>query len=450
MKTRTVKFQRALGFSALSIGLLATATSFGQLIEIEDSVAQNLNTATTEAAEATEAYVQPEALTSGASNQGLQTQPVAISTSMAPRVAPQALPAEIGAPSTGIGGNNPGNANTGGVQVQSVNVTAVQDQTTANGRADIIRRERMRRELENETRLIEKVEEGRLDDETRRAKVIEDFSSKNQVEADTSMLTPVQPVITLNPYAAPAVTEVTRSVSRDNKKSSFNINPFGGYRWYNRQDFYALDPDNLFTTGVAIEGRVNDYIGIEGNFTFAHDRFQARNMIMGGGPMVGGPVVGGAAVGSPMYLGGHSAVGGNQVYGNVAGGGGGCGGMYSAAACNFRTRDSYEISAAAKLGLPMGSVRPFALAGVGGVYSNYNIDNAYTTAYANNIGWVRNTQHFMGVFGGGLDLNMSSNMSVGARFDYQSVMGGENTEMHRIYGSAADRYQLTGNLSVKF
>jgi hypothetical protein len=366
-----------------------------------------------------------------------------------PSTMPMALPSTgltLSAPSTGVGGANPGNANTGGVQLQTVNVQAnpaadsSQDLAVAPSRTDLLRRERVRRELENEGRLMERVEEARLGDEQERSKSIEGFSasSRDSSEAQASAIaTAPAPIETVPVSAVGATASATvaapivadnetldasgsnRARFRDSSESKFRLTPFTGYRWFenNNSEFRAR---NLFLVGVALEGSLNRYISIEGSFTYGRDQFSYGYY--------------GANYGGYGYYG--------YSYQPYAGGYGG----YIAA----RSRDSFEILGGAKVRLLSGSVRPFGIIGIGGILQRYNIDDGYTSAYLESIGLQRSTTHVVGNFGGGVDFVVADNMLIGGRFDYQPILNARYSEMHRIFGDAKSRYRLLGSLQLSF
>jgi hypothetical protein len=418
MKPRNVLNKMAtktLSFSALSISLLAS-TAFGQLIEITEP-----NTESTSSASEL-----PQELRSSNENT-LSTQPVSISTGMSPRVAPQPN-LTVPSVSTGIGGNNPGNANTGGVQVQSVNVSTVQDtNTNSNNRADLIRRERLRRELENETRLLEKIEEGRLEDESRRAKTVDSFDSKLPGE-ETTHSAPVvvaAPIYAVNtPMTMPST--LTSTVSSDNSSSaSFKVTPFVGYRWYRNSFNSIFRMQNLFLVGASIEGSFNPYLGLEGSFTYGRDQIANQGF---------------------SYAGYSPAV----YRGNCLGCGGYGNNVYGAGGTNVNSRDSFEFVGSVKAGIPAAKVKPYGVAGIGFLHQQYNLNPSYTAAIYQASGLDTATNHMMGVFGGGIDVEVAQNFSLGARFDYQTIVNRRLTDMQIKFGDTNDRYRLTGNLQLSF
>jgi hypothetical protein len=236
--------------------------------------------------------MEPSTVTTGTLSTGSRNLAPA-ATQIAPNLG---TPLSVSGANTGIGGSNPGNANTGGVQVQSVNVQAnpINEANLMASRADLLRRERLRRELENESRLIEKIEEGRLSDESERARGVDTFSSslaaQAQAQAQAQALTSAQAQAIAQaqaqsqlqtvPVTAPlsngatavavASTGGSSQIGRFFGETKFQISPFLGYRWLDN-DVYEYDTDNDYVTGVGIEGRVNSYVGIEGTFAYGRD-----------------------------------------------------------------------------------------------------------------------------------------------------------------------------------
>jgi hypothetical protein len=356
-----------------------------------------------------------------------------MSTSSA--LAPSAPSALTLAPQTGIGGNNPGNANTGGVQVQSVNV--MQDTNAVNSRSDLLRRERLRAELENESRVLEKVEQGRLEDESLRAKTIEGFKSsvsggnkddeKNQ-DAPLSSV-PVQAPLTLPAQtgALPVETSSAVTVSVRSARPSFMLTPFAGYRWTvnERSEF---DVQNRGMAGVMFGGALSRYLAIEGAFSYSRDQFASRTVQAY--PM------------QYQYGPGYYNQNGYYNYGYNNG--------YYGGYDSFRARNTFDLSAGVKLGVPVQMVTPFVVGRLGGQLNKYEIDNSFTTAQAQNIGWSRSSTHTTGVVGGGLDVAVGRDVDFGGRWEYMSILNRRYNEMDRIYGDSRDRSMVSANLTIRF
>ena len=453
---------KTINFSILSLSLVA-GLSFAQLIEIE---AEPRAAPSASAAQSmpSDAAISPN-LKSAES--AMITQPVAISSGMAPQTialptmqpAQSMLPAQnvssapqatstttpggmtVSAPSTGIGGNNPGNANTGGVQAQNVFVNTQQDAALVgpNGRAELLRRERLRREYENESRLVERMEQGRLEDESDRAKVIEQFNMANPKGTGTinngAMIdtVPVTPIMIAPSMSAGSEMAMVSTEQVQSGSNGLRLSPFAGYRWFenNNSEFRA---NNEFTVGFTLEGQMNSMIGIEGNFAYGRDRFSSYNAYNGYGMNAGY---------SPNYANnGYAGYNNYNSYNSY--------GPSSSYLSSIRTRDSYEAGIGLKVGHTTRKVRPFAVVGIGGLLQRYNIDDAYTTAAATYAGWQRTTTHLLGDLACGMDVELSPNLSLGGRFDYQPILNRPITPMHLIYGDAKNRLRLTGNLQLKF
>lgn len=469
-----------LVFGAMFMALtIAPATA--QLIELNDTSNQTPDVAEQEAAQApTQLPTQPQQgieAPQALRPEALPAQPVEVSVGMRPQMVREARPlmsipsttqtvpqslssvsasTGLGVPqaqvSTGIGGSNPGNANTGGVQIQHVTVepTQIANQEAGNSRSDLWRRERLRQELENETRMLERVEQGRLQDETRRAQAIESFKAtvgsdgamapattgSNNMQGSLLDATPVTalaansnvPAQMMAPTSGAAFASEA-SISTSIVDSRFIVSPFVGYRWTDEK-FNEFDVDNIVTAGISVGGLLNSYIGLEGVFAYAYDKFETRTFAV---PTPYGPAYGPAPVPVPGY-------GYNPYYNGYN--------PYSANA--YRARDSFELTGGVKVGYFRGRVNPFATARAGGILQKYRIDNAYTTQQAANIGWSRSTTHGLAEFGGGVDFRIDRSVNLGARFDYQTILASQNTAMNQLYGDARDRYRAVAELAIKF
>ncbi len=431
---------KGLRFSSLSLSLVAGfAVAQGQL---PNQLVNNTN-----GANMVEGNVNTVAV------EDLQTQPVAVTSNMAPAQAPLAESSNglrVGqggvslssAPATGIGGANTGNANTGGLQVQNVTVQANPEAKATNmsamnsdyQRAEMLRQRRVRSEVENETRLLERLEEGRLNDERVRQGSIETYYSSvagGNTVAGSSTATAT--AIGNNPTAvAVANTEVsndietvpvvatgmsTEVVSSGNGflgMGSFSLAPFAGYRWFdNGGNYYRAE--NRITAGVNLEGKFNRYLSFEGAFTYGYDKFYEQGVYGMGGF-------------------------GHQNYGIIGA---------------TRSRDTFEVTGGLKASMQLSSkVTPFIAGSLGGMLSNYNIDDSFTTADLREAGLSRSTTQFIGNMGGGFDVKLARNFSIGSRFDYQIALNKKNyyrpDNMNTIWGDQANRYRLTGSLQLVF
>lgn len=229
----------------------------------------------------------------------------------------------------------------------------------------------------------------------------------------SSEVVPVIAVAQASSTVEVPVSSVEAAYSDDSSMmSNFSITPFVGKRWLydSGSEFSAT---NIFSTGVNIEGRVAQYLGVEGNFSFGRDEFSYNGYGAFGSVMAPG--------GSPMsnYIG------------------------------EMRTRDTFEFGSNLIVGPNSNKFRPYALVGLGVQYNRYNIDDEFTKQQLESIGWQRATTHFFNNFGGGMDYKVSKNFGVGARVDYQHLYGSDS-EMDQIWGDNRDSLRGTANLSLQF
>lgn len=430
---------KALGFSSLSFSLVSGISMAQQ--QLPTQLVSNQG-ATSGAGNMVESNVNTVA-----AGDTLASQPVVVTPSMAPAQAPlvhstsDALRAGqdgvsiSSAPSTGIAGSNTGNANTGGLQVQNVTVQANPESsssaTSINSeyqRAEMLRQRRVRREVENETRLLERLEEGRLADERAREGSIEGYYSSVAGASATAVAGSELQVVPVAQTGAQATAIATASAgevavlsteSRFLGMSSFSLSPFAGYRWFDNDNFTAYRARNMITAGVNLEGKFNQYLSFEGTFTYGYDRFYMNQVAYG-------------------YFG---------VPGNFSTG---------------ESRDTFELTGGLKVSKTFsGFVTPFIAGSLGGMLSKYNIDNPIVREQMRAEGFERATMQFIGNIGGGVDFKVARNLSLGGRFDYQAVLGNNNlsfdpmvglgqNKMSAIWGDRADRYRLTGSLQLVF
>jgi hypothetical protein len=428
-------------FSSLSLSLITGLTVSGFAVA-QTQLPSQLVSNNSGAANMVEGNVNTLAV------EDVQTQPVGVTSSMSPVQAPAAeassgLSVGYGgvslssAPSTGVGGANTGNANTGGLQVQNVTVQASPEAKATNmsainseyARAEMLRQRRVRSEVENETRLLERLEEGRLNDERVRQGSIEGYYSSvagsssatataignNPTAVAVSNNTVSSEIQTVPVAATGTSTEVYSSNSTEFLgMGSFALSPFAGYRWFdnNRANYYRAQ--NRITAGVNLEGKFNEYLSFEGAFTYGHDKFYQNNFGFGG-------------------FGGF-----NQATYDIMGA--------------TRSRDTFEVTGGLKASMKLSSkVTPFIAGSLGGMLSKYNIDNEYAKAQLNAAGLQRSTTQFIGNVGGGLDFSVARNFTLGGRFDYQASLAKDSySNMDAIWGDQSNRYRLTGSLQLVF
>jgi len=447
----------ALTFSMLSLSLVASA-AFSQISEDNGSqTIQEVNIVEQQS------MLAESNVPSNLRNVRVESQPVVITPGMSPAiigpapvtVLPEARVAGSNyvTPATGLSGTNSGTASTGGViyiQNSLDNASTLENQKTISSRADLLKDERRRQEIENEVRLIEKVEEGRLEDERSRSTSIGGFSATSArqgeyvtVEAQSAAMATVpvsavgsnvgSSVASANAVALSEVSTISTTV-RSSSSSTFSLSPFAGYRWMEDGNT-QFKVRNLYVTGVNLSGQMNKFLGLEGSFTYGRDEMRQRYYNTN-------------VYNQPYNR--NSGYYGNSYYGNRNRN---TGSYYNQSSVYgfVRSRDSFDIAANAKLGYMVGSVRPYALGGIGGMMQKYNIDNSYTTQQARYAGFDRNTTHVTAQFGGGVDIELASNFTLGGRFDYQRVFDSNKYPlMNSLYGDGINRYRLVGSLQVIF
>ena len=167
------------------------------------------------------------------------------------------------------------NKNGSGIQIFNLNSND-QDQKNkqeqeakSESRADVLRRERIRQELANESRLIEKIEEDRISTENTRANSIEGLAFAEtsavitagndievvEVNTGAAQATPLM--------AAPAPMMAQTGSENVFSSTEFMISPMAGYRW-TPNDRSEFKSQNVAVGGVALEGRVGNFLGLEG------------------------------------------------------------------------------------------------------------------------------------------------------------------------------------------
>ncbi|MEO5666676.1 MAG: hypothetical protein ABIR96_01320 [Bdellovibrionota bacterium] len=348
------------------------------------------------------------------------------------------------------------NSNGSGIQIFNLNNNKpsqdqANDQNNGN-RADMLRRERIRQELLNESRMIEKIEEDRISTEGTRSTSIEGMqfaaasaaaSAASSTHANGLEEVQVQAVATAASTSGSGAVVSTTSVGASDlnfSSTEFKISPMGGYRWTPNNDSYFRS-QNQGVAGVAVEGRLANVLGLEVSYVYGRDKLRDRSY---------GPY---GAYGTSNY--------------NGSGNCGGCGGynayqspVYSGSEYGFvqnvRSRDTHEFNANVKLGWFVGQVRPYAVGGIGTRYTAYNIDNSSDKSEAAAIGWKRSSARMTSNAGAGLDYRIARNMSVGTRVEWQYIFGkktdysfgGQN--IIELYGDTKNNVKAIGSLQLVF
>ncbi len=337
------------------------------------------------------------------------------------------------------------NSNGSGIQIFNLNNNKptqdqANDQNNGN-RADLLRRERIRQELLNESRLIEKIEEDRITTEGDRSTSIEGMqfsgaaasaaavSSGNLEEVQVSAIATTSSV----PVASAMVSTSSTGSGSAFSSTEFKISPMAGYRW-------TPDNDSLFSSqnqgvaGVAVEGRLANVLGLEVSYVYGRDKLRDRNSY---GPYGynNAPFGQFNAFQAPVFS-------SNQYdYGFMQ---------------NVRSRDTHEFNANVKLGWFVGQVRPYALGGFGTRYTAYNIDTQADRSAAEAIGWKRSSARLTSTAGGGIDYRVAQNLSLGSRVEWQYIFGkkrdadfgGQN--IIELYGDTKNNIRAFGSLQLVF
>ncbi|NCN28443.1 porin family protein [bacterium] len=360
-------------------------------------------------------------------NRNIDVQPVVVSPGMEPNLVPRnqgmridgADGVSVEGAATGIRGDNPGNANTGGVQVQSVTVQANPEMDSTNGYNTVGALKNRRRgvEQDNEARLLEKIEEDRLRRERERTQKVEgidsSFSSDNGSAASATVVSnddvPVIAVASAGSpaYAAQPMSSISTSQPASSSRAKIAITPYGGQKWLYDNDA-VFSAYNQFTTGVNLEGRISSWFGVEGSVGFSRDEFEYNGYFLPYNP--------------------HA----------------------QQALLDTKTRDTWEVGANAILGPNKNKFRPYALVGGGVMNQQYDVDDEYTDWVLEQAGLTRATNHFFMNFGGGADYKFSKNFGIGARVDYQVVYGDSSSMMNYNFGDVANRLRYVGSLQLLF
>jgi hypothetical protein len=464
-----------ISFGALSLSLVANA----QLIEVETPPSEESSAAAVETKTAApEALLEASApaAAQAAPAAELKTQPVAVSSSLVPTTAVPAAPmaaapAQLSqtqsqqslapvsqtqsqslqpaaAPALNLPAPMPtaGNANSNSgsgqqiIIVPSLSASQATAQEATQSQGDPLadmRMDRARREGFNDGLLLRRLEEGRISDEKERTKSVDAFSGAVSsgvsagaaASAGASLETvpvgePQASTASASAMAVASVGGVSTSASGNGSGVEFKVSPFLGRAWYeNNRAQYKVDND--FVGGVQLEGALTDYFAIEGTFAYGRDSFV---------PNMGYQQYGYNGYGSYQ---GPYAYQSNGYY---------AGGLIPMP----NARDTFEASVGGKVGTNLGKVRPYAAAGIGGLFQRYRIDQVQDIAYLQQVGLQRSTNYLLGNVGAGLDFRLGKNASVGGRFDYQSLLNTKPTIYNQIWGDSLNRMRLTGNVSVIF
>jgi hypothetical protein len=345
------------------------------------------------------------------------TKSVSLSPGMNPGTVPQA---EIKVDAGGTSADS-GVANTGGVQVQNVTVQAqaaaeAESKNANSNAADAINKARSDAELSNNALLLQQIELDRLKAEQGRIKAINEFGSNlDKPEHQPApapcgvgpCVTPTAPIIENNNTVindSPIIKNSSIEIEEEkdsgdsffHKPSKWGVSPLLGMRFYDT-DMLA-NVENNYIVGIGVSADVNKYITAEFSYLYGEDK-----------------------------LSGFSD--------------------FSCHACwNESTRDTHEFTLGAKIGPQMNGWKPYLGLGLGYLVQNY--------AYYNGD---RSTSNITGNIGGGVDFQVAKNFAVGARADYQTVLGNVSSDrvdgiytFDQVYGDESDRYRLGATATVTF
>lgn len=352
---------------------------------------------------------------------------VTVSPGMNPGTVPQA---EINVEAGGTSADS-GVANSGGVQVQNVTVQAqaaaeAENKNSSTNAAEAINKARSDAELTNNALLLQQIELDRLKAEQGRITAINEFGNSlhkpaphpHPLPAPTGpcgvgpCVTPSAPVIENNntiindsPIIKNSSVEIEEEVSSGPgffADTQWGISPLLGMSFINADTMANVE--NTFVVGIALNADVNKWITAEGSFTYGQDE-----------------------------LSGYSGVAGL-----------GC-------CWNETTRDTFEVGVGAKIGPRMQGWRPYVALGIGYLRQNYEFLNQDVSS--NNM---------TGNAGAGVDFTIAKNFALGARFDYQSILGGGSNvragsdifgnsySLDQLYGDQSSRTRLGATATVMF
>ncbi len=365
---------------------------------------------------------------------------VSVTSGMNPGTVPQAEVKVDAGTTVSEGG---GNANSGGVQVQNVTVqagsTAEADSQSENSNSnalDAINRVRSDAETSNNALLLQQIELNRLKAEQKRIKAINEFGDGLEKPEVAQPVAPVSPCgagpcvpqtaapviennnsnIIVNDSAIgdkPVVIDVDKSASvetsiEDTSSSSsfFGPNSNVGVSSILGLKFYDSNTDanitNNYMIGLGFDVDYTKYLSFEGSFIYGSDK-----------------------------LAGFSCTGGCGYW-------------------NETTRSTYQLGMGVKVGPRMNNIRPYVSAGLGWLNQQYGA--IYGRDYS--------TNNFTASLGGGVDFKINKNFSLGARGNYETVIGGTGDSLvyvpggsrtlDQLYGDQGDRYSIGATASYNF
>lgn len=174
--------------------------------------------------------------------------------------------------------------------VQKQPVTVIEASPLASSNADSIRKSRQEEEMRTESRIVEKLEQSRMEDEKRRAQVLfgDKFDALNNKEAAQPVVAPAAPVEAPSSNVQPQpiviqqnsaltredVAQEVRAALDEDKAEDDHSNSLFEKKYISAQagvPQYAdvKDIKGNYSIGVGI-GTSNDYLQVEGGFTYSN------------------------------------------------------------------------------------------------------------------------------------------------------------------------------------
>lgn len=300
--------------------------------------------------------------------------------------------------------------------------------TTANSLSEgnAARSLRLRKESDTEEYLQRRLEEGRMRDEMSRAESLSgvqmSVSERAKAEADAK-----QAIIAAQPVAPAAPQIIINNAPEKTEESAqfwekVSIGPSAGYTWYDEDSVSrAWGIRNRVTLGLLLTAPVTDHFAIEGKFDWARYEYDYAT----------------------SYVDPYSAY---SPYG-------GYGGAYSS--IGFK-KDQYAMGANARLNVLSGRVKPFIVGGLSYILNQATIQSPgyYTFSGASS---TRSDHYVGGNLGAGLDVGITKNVALGARFEWVTFVGQDSSyyvyyldRITPLVNDASDMYRVLGTVQVSF
>ncbi|MBL7543590.1 MAG: hypothetical protein JNL11_07215 [Bdellovibrionaceae bacterium] len=176
-------------------------------------------------------------------------------------------------------------------QIQKQPVTYVEASPMVESRADVMKKSRLDQEAQTETKIVEKLEQSRLDDEKRRADVLfgNKFDQMNKGQVSSQVVEPVQPSqpamppVIIQQVAPPPAEQkdvLTREAIREEIQSALKVEDEVPSTAVETKYFSALvgfpdypDSTNVrgnYSLGATFGTKYDDTYAVEGTFVFSN------------------------------------------------------------------------------------------------------------------------------------------------------------------------------------